>query len=287
MTVRDSRARKLRLQSHRSAHNPRATRTSAPMIPSAARASATPGSASVSNKRSRSFVLSSAASLRARDKRQPGRRRGAPDRRDIRHEFRPPLREQRIADAVDRRDIGLALRNGGEARRVGSGDDHIGEERPPGRKRRHGRAKQVHARIAVARIDRRARAAKFAECPPSVVAARYEKAAMVRALAAVEGEDRRRDNIDRVTQRFAIGIAAGLAEDQPGVAPMASGGLSRVSVVGAGRPPPRAVPRSRPRRASSADAVQGKSYIGRHGDQAPHAVAIWTDARAWSCGRNR
>ena len=54
-----------------------------------------------------------------------------------------------------------------------AGDHDLGEERAAAGERRDGRAKEIHARIAVRRIDRRASALEFGE-----------RAARIAALAA-------------------------------------------------------------------------------------------------------
>ena len=100
-----------------------------------------------------------------------------------------------------------------------AGEDDLGKERAPLCKGRDRRAEQVHAAVAVERIDRRAGAGEIAEAAPRARFACDEEAAMRRALTAGEAIDRRGDQRDACPQRGDIGIAAGLAEDQLGVAP--------------------------------------------------------------------
>ena len=61
------------------------------------------------------------------------------------------------------------------------------------RERRDRRAKQVHAAVAVARVDRGARAGEIHEAAPRLALSRDNEAAMRSAIATVESIDRRRD----------------------------------------------------------------------------------------------
>ena len=81
----------------------------------------------------------------AGDGRRSRQRRGRLD------EFRRCRASKREAHAIDRRDVGSALDDRGQARGVRAGDDDLGEERLAFAPAAPRGAEQVHAGIAVAR----------------------------------------------------------------------------------------------------------------------------------------
>src|SRR5579863_412971 len=85
------------------------------------------------------------AEFRVDHERQAGRDLRPGDRHDIIEKLGALATEQRESDAIDRRKIGFARRNGGNARGVRASDDDFAEHRPAACDRRDEATKEIHA----------------------------------------------------------------------------------------------------------------------------------------------
>src|ERR1700733_11918150 len=113
----------------------------------------------------------------------------------------------------------MALSDRGAACLVRARDENRAEKWRPARDGSDRRAEQIHAGVAVMSVQRGGRAAEFGEHGTRVAHAADDEASMRGAFAAGKPIFRRGDQRDRLFEASHIRIAAGLAEDEAGMAP--------------------------------------------------------------------
>src|ERR1700733_742606 len=113
----------------------------------------------------------------------------------------------------------MALSDRGEACLVRARDENRAKKARSARDGRDRGAEQIHAGVAVMSVQRGGRAAEFGEPGTRVAHAADDEASMRGAFAAGKPIFRRSDQRHRIFEATRVRIAAGLAEDEAGMAP--------------------------------------------------------------------